>query len=281
MSGTISLAIVVAGHRYPKIELDEADDSVSDHSVPQILVVCYFLTVTTAKATSGQSDRRYLPAYSVAEGAHYLGLPTATLRAWALGQRQGDKPPFKAILRLPDPKTPILSFVNLVEAHVLGALRRQHNVPLQTIRKALQCLRRHFPSSHPLADHLFATDGVSVFVEKLGQLVEVTDAGQVAMMMMLEAHLERVSRDAAGVPIKLYPFTRWRGDANEPKAVEIDPRVSFGRPVLVGTGIPTAVIAERYKAGETIAELVEDYHRTSEEIEEALRCELKRTSAAA
>ena len=65
------------------------------------------------------------------------------------------------------------------------------------------------------------------------------------------------------------------------KAVEIDPRLSFGRPVLVGTGIPTAVIAERYKAGETIAELAEDYHRTSTEIEEALRCELKRTSAAA
>jgi len=237
--------------------------------------------VTVNKNTSGIPDRRYLPAYSVAEGAHYLGLPTATLRAWALGQRQGDKPPFKAILRLPDAGTPILSFVNLVEGHVLSALRREHEVPLQTIRKALHYLHQKYPSPHPLADHAFETDGVDLFVERYGQLLQITGEGQMVMKKMLEAHLERISRDASGVPIKLYPFTRWRGDANEPKAVEIDPRLSFGRPVLVGTGIPTAVIAERYKAGETMAELAEDYHRTSEEIEEALRCELKRSSAAA
>ena len=236
---------------------------------------------TSNKNTSGIPDRRYLPAYSVAEGAHYLGLPTATLRAWSLGQRMGDKPPFRAILRLPDAETPILSFVNLVEAHVLSALRREHRVPLQTIRKAIQYLHRQFPSPHPLADHAFATDGVTLFVEKFGELLQVPGSGQMAMQKLLEAHLERISRDAFGVPIKLYPFTRWRGDTKEPKAVEIDPRLSFGRPVLVGTGIPTAVIAERYKAGETIAELAEDYHRQATEIEEALRCELKRSSAAA
>ena len=54
----------------------------------------------------------------------------------------------------------------------------------------------------------------------------------------------------------------------------IDPHVSFGRPVLVGTGIPTAVIAERYKAGESIDELAGDYGRGPSEIEEAIRCEL-------
>ncbi len=224
-------------------------------------------------------DLRHRPAYSITEGAHYLGLPPATLRAWALGQRQGEKEPFKAVLVLPEPGTPLLSFVNLVEAHVLSALRREHRVPLQTIRKAVQYLRRQFASAHPLAEHDFATDGVSLFVEKFGQLLHVTGTGQLAMRRMLDAHLARISRDAAGVPIKLFPFTRWRGDLTEPKAIEIDPRVSFGRPVLVGTGIPTAVIVERYKAGESIAELAEDYDRTATEIEEALRCEFRRNSA--
>ena len=54
----------------------------------------------------------------------------------------------------------------------------------------------------------------------------------------------------------------------------IDPHISYGRPVLVGTGIPTAVVAERYKAGESIDELAEDYGRSRKEIEEANRCEL-------
>jgi uncharacterized protein (DUF433 family) len=57
--------------------------------------------------------------------------------------------------------------------------------------------------------------------------------------------------------------------------VVIDPRVSFGRPVLAGTGIPTAVLAERYKAGEPIAALAADYHCDTAMIDEAIRCELR------
>lgn len=72
---------------------------------------------------------------------------------------------------------------------------------------------------------------------------------------------------------RLYPFTR-RGDPNEPRRVVIDPRISFGRPVLAGTGIPTAMLAERYKAGESVDELVKDYGRDRLGIEEAIRCEL-------
>ena len=62
-------------------------------------------------------------------------------------------------------------------------------------------------------------------------------------------------------------------------AVVIDPYVSFGRPVLVGTGIPTAVIAARYKAGESVDDLADDYGRSREEIEEAIRCERFREAA--
>ena len=72
-----------------------------------------------------------------------------------------------------------------------------------------------------------------------------------------EAHLRRIERDTKGLPVKLFPFTRKRYP-DEPKAVVIDPYVSFGRPILVGTGIATAVLAERYKAGESIDELAEE-----------------------
>ena len=53
----------------------------------------------------------------------------------------------------------------------------------------------------------------------------------------------------------------------------------LGRPVLAGTGIATAVIAERYKAGESTAELAQDYGREQAEIEEAMRCERKLEAA--
>jgi uncharacterized protein (DUF433 family) len=42
----------------------------------------------------------------------------------------------------------------------------------------------------------------------------------------------------------------------------------------VGTGISTTVVAERFKAGEPMGALADDYGRSLLEIEEAIRCEL-------
>ena len=95
---------------------------------------------------------------------------------------------------------------------------------------------------------------------------------------MLREHLQRIERDEEGLAIRLYPFTRYRHVQN-PKLILIDPRIAFGRPVLVGTGIATSTVAERYKAGESIAALAEDYARQPEEIEEAVRCELRLDAA--
>jgi len=163
--------------------------------------------------------------------------------------------------------------MNLVEAHVLDALCREHEVPLQTVRKALASLARRVPPPHPLAAQRFETDGVNLFVQYFGALVNISQDGQLAMRALLQAYLRRVERDAHGIVARLYPFTR-RGDPNEPRRVVIDPRISFGRPVLAGTGIPTAMLAERYKAGESVDELAKDYGRDRLEIEEAIRCEL-------
>ena len=60
----------------------------------------------------------------------------------------------------------------------------------------------------------------------------------------------------------------------------VDPESQFARPVLAGTGIPTLVIADRYKAGESIADLARDYDRPPEQIEEAICCELPFPTAA-
>ena len=118
---------------------------------------------------------------------------------------------------------------------------------------------------------------MDLFVEEYGQLINVSQAGQLVLRNLLQAHLRRIDRDSAGYALRLYPFTRKRPDQQlieEPKAIVIDPRISFGRPVLAGTGIPTAIIAERYKAGEAIGALADDYDRSTLEIEEAIRCEL-------
>ena len=222
-------------------------------------------------------DLRELSTYGITEVAHYLRIPQATLRSWVLGRfypTQAGRKRFSPVIELPDKSRPLLSFMNLVEAHILEAIRREHEIPLPKIRTAINFLKREFPSRHPLADQKFQTDGLDLFIQKYGHLINISQDGQLAMRSMLEAHLRRIERDPAGSPVRLYPFTRMR-QLDEPKVVVIDPHISFGRPVLVGTGIATVVIAERYKAGESVDELADDYGRLREEIEEAIRCELR------
>ena len=229
----------------------------------------------------GHDDPRELPAYIVQEAAHYLLIPQATLRSWVVGRyypTESGRKFFRPVVLPPNKKPVLLSFVNLVEAHVLDAIRREHHIPLPKVRIAIDYLRQHFGSPHPLADQSFETDGINLFVQKYGQLINISQAGQTAMRQLLEAHLKRIERDPRGVPIRLFPFTRKR-DPEEPRAIVIDPRVSFGRPVLAGTGIRTATIAERYKAGESIGQLAADYERQPLEIEEAVRCELQLEAA--
>ena len=102
----------------------------------------------------------------------------------------------------------------------------------------------------------------------------VSAGGQTAMREVMEHFLERIEYDEAGLAARIYLFTR-KGDPDEPRVVLIDPRIAFGRPVLSGTNIPTATIAERYKAGDSIGELAGDYGRPELEIQEAIRCELR------
>lgn len=193
----------------------------------------------------------------LSEAAGYLFVPATTLRTWFLGQdyeiasgRRRFAPPLRIAQRTP----PLLSFLNLVEAHVLDAIRHQHGVTLQNVRKALAFLQRHVPAKHPLAERRFETDGLDLFTEHFGRLINVSREGQVIMRDVVASYLRRIERDARGVPVRLYPYTRHR-ERVEPMSVVIDPRLSFGRPVLVGTGIPTEIIAQRYKAGESVDEL--------------------------
>jgi len=221
-------------------------------------------------------DPRCLPSYRIPEAAHYLRLPATTIRSWTLGQKYRTDTKvkvFEAVINIAERNPPVLSFINLIEIHVLSAIRRIHNIPLPKVREALMFVRDNMPSQNPLADHQFETDGIDLFLEKFGVLINITSQGQTAIRSLLEAHLRRIERDGQGIPIKLYPFTR-KHEIEEPKAIVIDPFISFGRPVLCGTGIATSVIAERYKAGESIDELADDYGRERSEIEEAIRCEL-------
>lgn len=215
------------------------------------------------------TDRRLQPAYSIIEAGHHLNVPQATVRYWSTGY--GGQP---GLINVAAVEPVLLSFINLVELHVLTAIRRKHSVTLPKVRSATDYLARKFGSDHPLVEHDFSTDGIDLFISELGEQVNVSRDGQLGLRGMIEFALKRIERDESGFPIKLYPYTRNR-PAEAPALIVIDPNIAGGRPVIKGTGVPIEMIATRYKAGESIRELASDYECKQEEIEEAIRCELR------
>jgi len=112
----------------------------------------------------------------------------------------------------------------------------------------------------------------------MGKLINVSQDGQLGLAFY-QYHLQRVEVEPKGL-FRFFPFVM-RPGPSEPKTIEINPMVGFGKPVIAGTAISTAIIASRFNARESIADLAAEYGCKPEQIEEAIRWERPLVVAAA
>lgn len=222
-------------------------------------------------------------AYRATEVARILGLPAGTVNAWCFGHdyrhRDGSRKQFKRVIEPANSRRRELSFVNLCELHLLGVIRRHHGIKLVQVRKAIDFLRRKLDVPRPLATQRFLTNGVALFVEHAGELLNVSEQGQQALRDDFALALARIEFGRHGGPVLLFPFTRNASPGgDQPRSVVVDPARSFGRPVMTGIYVRTEVIDQRFHAGDTIAEMAEDYGVPAADIEEALRFEHRRAA---
>lgn len=222
-------------------------------------------------APSISLDIRDYPAYTFLEAARYLGIPRATLRYWVLGRDSGrrtESPDPSPLVRAPVGTTNRLSFNNLVEAHVLRALRTVHRVKMAAVRDSLAFAERSLGIDRLLLDGKLRTSGQDVFLERLDQLISLTKSGQLALRSILEEYLKRVDRDESALPLRLYPLPP--GLSHGTRTIVIDPRISFGRPTIAGSGVSTEALISRIDAGETVDDLADDYGLQPTQIRDAV-----------
>lgn len=210
-------------------------------------------------------------AYGVAEAARFLKLPSATLRSWVVGRaypKGATVAKFQPLIRPARQEPAVLSFYNLVEAHVLRSLRTEHGVAIRELRTAINYAERRLNIERLLLSKDLSTHAGSLFLAKYGELINLTASGQLAMRKLLGEHLKRVEWDDWKFPVRLYPYLASESTVLRP--IAIDPGIAFGRPVVLRAGVSTEAIAERIDAGETVDALAEDYDLRPEEIEEAV-----------
>jgi uncharacterized protein (DUF433 family)/DNA-binding transcriptional MerR regulator len=202
-------------------------------------------------------------SYGTTEVAHWLRVPPRTIRNWISDEA----------LIIPA-ESHLLSFANVLELHVLKGMRKIHEIPMQRIRRALDHVRNEFPSLHPLIDREFQTDGVDIFVMDLNRYINVSRYGQQGFREIVSTYLKRIGREEkTGMAQALFPFVV-TDNATEPELISMNPRIAFGKPVISGTGISTAVIAARFSgARQSVSDLAEEYGLSPTQIEEAIRWE--------
>lgn len=211
-----------------------------------------------------RGDVREFPRYSISEAAFYIRMPASTLVAWTRGQdyvTRGIHRTFYPLIDLADPENKLLSFYNLVEAHVLRSTINS-GVPLRNMRNALEYIRRTIPGKHPLLSHDFEVSGKDAFIQHLGMTICATKHGQLAMRKVIEQHLRRIVRDERGLPLKVFPINS--------KRLAIDPLFSSGKPIVKDRGITASVLWARNRTGESIPEIAKDYGLTTIEVKEAI-----------
>ncbi|WP_126257714.1 DUF433 domain-containing protein [Bradyrhizobium sp. LVM 105] len=217
-------------------------------------------------ATSGDNfvepwrKRLHIPAYQVGEAARYAQLSPQTIVAWHKldGQRvlsekeRGER----------------LSYLQLIELAVVAAFRKA-KIPLKEIRAAREYVKRNLGSAHPFAEYQFKRYGKSLFTEYEEEkgsrkLVKANQAGQLAWKEIVGPLLEEFEYEHEGVAI------RWHV-AGPSSPVIIDPRLSFGTPVV--GGVPTWIVKGRFDAGETDRMIAEDFGLDVLAVREALKFE--------
>jgi uncharacterized protein (DUF433 family) len=212
-----------------------------------------------------KGDVREFPRYSISEAAFYVRIPFATLHAWTRGQdyitQTGIHRTFKPLISIADKENKLLSFYNLVEAHILRATT-ERGVPFRNIRKALDYVHETIPGPHPLLTHDFETSGKEVFIQHLGATINATAHGQSAMREILREYLILIPRDAQGLPLRVFP--------RDSKRLAIDPMFSSGKPIVRDRGILASALWGRNRSGESEERIAADYGLTEIEVKEAI-----------
>lgn len=216
------------------------------------------------------SEIKLLPAYPLAEAARYLGSNPSTLGAWFHGRGykvKGQKKWSNAVLSPTITRGEPISFLDLIEAHVLLAIRKGYGIPMKNLRKAMEYFREIGGDLHLLAHRDFLHDRKNLYVKWENKLLSLSERGQFVGREIVDEGLKQILYGEDDYASRFFP----RNDNHRQETIVLDPNINFGKPCIMRLGVGADAIAARFFAGEKFDDLVQDYAATKEEVEEAIR----------
>jgi len=238
-------------------------------------------------ANLNESNLLSVGIYTPAEAAKLLGLPRARLQRWIKGYKYrlpkgADLPYLRKEPVVPPTLRPIkgytaLTFLDLIELLFVKAFSGR-GVSLQYIRRAAIEASQIFQTNHPFAFRRLYTDGKYIFVQLQEingreSLLELVRGGQYVFHKIIREYLDQVEFDTTTeIAIRWWPLGRKH-------PIVVDPKISFGAPIIDPVGVPTAAVAETYLAEGSIEAVASWYELSVKQVREAVHFEQTRMAA--
>jgi len=220
-------------------------------------------------------DRR---VYVMSDVDLYLGLPAGTARRWIDGYERGGRS-YPPVIRPEHSGVESVTWGEFVETSLLSRYRSR-GMSLQRLRPAVQRLRVEFDSPYPLAS---AAPYLDVSGRELVRRVQDETGVEPPLQLVVVRSGQLVLADPAQTFADRAEFT---GDgrtvaalrtAEDTPDVRIDPLCQTGQPVV--RSVPTAVLAEGFRAGESMQVLADLYDLDVEQVLQAIRFEMRTAQA--
>jgi uncharacterized protein (DUF433 family) len=208
-------------------------------------------------------------AYTLPDAARLLQIPLPRLRSWVRGallseqNGQWRRFPVGPFETRGEGKDRHFGFLTLIELFAIAQLRN-YGVKMATLRAGRQELEARFHTHHPFALQGLLTDGQRLLKE-MGEdtLLELGSTGQTAFESVLLQFCHRLDFDTSTqLAMRFFP-------AGRDSCVSVDPRHSFGRPVIAGTNVTTEALGCLIRRGEKIDDIAADFRLDPAQVEDA------------
>jgi uncharacterized protein (DUF433 family) len=166
-------------------------------------------------------------------------------------------------------------FIGLAEGFVLAAFR-EAGVPLQRIRPAIIRLQEELGIEHVLASRSLYTDGAELLYDYAESTGDTPD-GKSARQLVVVRNNQQVFQEVVDAYLRRIDFASdgWARAIHLPQYknadVVVDPERSFGIPIFARGAARVEVVLGRFKAGESIESLSEEFGIPTAELLDVLR----------
>lgn len=220
--------------------------------------------------------------YTIPGAARLLQVSAGKLCRWAQGYTfaGGKQSPPVVQRQFPELKEiGVLTFLDLIELYLVIRFR-QEGVSMRTIRENARIAADRYHAKHPFAVRRFHVNGRALIEETEQQvpnqaprrLYEDLQKSQLVLDQVAESFFRNLEYDD-DLASRYWPLGQGR-------SVVLDPTRSFGKPIDAKTGVPTRVLYEMSRAGETAEAIAQWYGVGLEAVHTAVEYEQSLAKAA-